>query len=105
MQIFLLIAHTTIRKHHKEWQIMKLSAEEKKTLSASIDKLNEGLDEIIALYNEAEEDRPVIEFDTDVMDAIDKAKETFGEEEITRRINAIIKEVFSFLPKEVKEKE
>ncbi|MBD8070511.1 atypical membrane-integrating protein (Mistic protein) [Bacillus sp. PS06] len=82
---------------------MKLSAEEKKTLSTSIDKLNEGLDEVIALYNEAEDDRPVIQFDAEVMEAIEQAKETFGEEEITRRINTIIKEVFSFLPKQEKE--
>ncbi|MFC4323439.1 atypical membrane-integrating protein (Mistic protein) [Litchfieldia salsa] len=77
---------------------MKLSAEEKKTLSSAIDKLNEGLDEIIALYNEAEEDRPFIQFEPVVMESIEKAKETFGEEEISRRINTIIKEVFSFLP-------
>ncbi|WP_078544303.1 atypical membrane-integrating protein (Mistic protein) [Litchfieldia alkalitelluris] len=79
---------------------MKLSDDEKKSLSGSIDKLNEGLDEIIALYNEAEEDRPIIQFDQEVIDAIEKAKSSVGEEEITRRINTIIKEILAFLPKE-----
>ncbi len=79
---------------------MKLSKTEKQTLSDAIDKLNEGLDEFIALYNEAEEDKPFIQFDQEVVEAIEKAKEAFGEDEITRRINTIIKEVLAFLPKE-----
>ncbi|WP_010676375.1 hypothetical protein [Bacillus timonensis] len=82
---------------------MKLNDNEKKSLSDSIDKLNEGLDVVIQLYNEAEEDKPLIEFDQEVVVAIEKAKETFGEEEITRRINTIIKEIFAFLPKDAKE--
>ncbi|MEH7225895.1 atypical membrane-integrating protein (Mistic protein) [Bacillus sp. JJ1566] len=83
---------------------MKLNENEKKSLSDSIDKLNEGLDVVIQLYNEAEEDKPLIEFDQEVIVAIEKAKKTFGDEEITRRINTIIKEIFSFLPKDEKEK-
>lgn len=81
---------------------MKLNENEKKTLSDSIDRLNEGLDDVIQLYNEAEEDKPLIEFDQEVIEAIEKAKETFGDEEITRRINTIIKEIFAFLPKDEK---
>ena len=83
---------------------MKLNENEKKSLSDSIDKLNEGLDVVIQLYNEAEEDKPLIEFDQEVIEAIERAKEAFGEEEITRRINTIIKEIFAFLPKEEKNK-
>ncbi|MEH7384826.1 atypical membrane-integrating protein (Mistic protein) [Bacillus sp. JJ1521] len=83
---------------------MKLNEIEKKSLSDSIDKLNEGLDFVIQLYNEAEEDKPLIQFDDDVINAIEKAKQTFGDEEITRRINTIIKEIFAFLPKDDKEK-
>ncbi|MEH7383321.1 atypical membrane-integrating protein (Mistic protein) [Bacillus sp. JJ1533] len=82
---------------------MKLNENEKKSLSDSIDKLNEGLDVVIQLYNEAEEDKPLIQFDEDVIQAIEKAKQTFGDEEITRRINTIIKEIFAFLPKDEKE--
>ncbi|WP_453994204.1 atypical membrane-integrating protein (Mistic protein) [Bacillus nitroreducens] len=79
---------------------MKLNENEKKSLSDSIDKLNEGLDVVIGLYNEAEEDKPLIEFEPEVIEAIEKAKEAFGDEEITRRINTIIKEIFAFLPKD-----
>ncbi|WP_449537390.1 atypical membrane-integrating protein (Mistic protein) [Ferdinandcohnia sp. Marseille-Q9671] len=84
---------------------MKLNETDKKSLSDSIDKLNEGLDVVIQLYNDAEEDKPIIEFDQEVIEAIEKAKETFGEEEITRRINTIIKEIFAFLPKDENKKE
>ncbi len=81
---------------------MKLNENEKKSLSDSIDKLNEGLDFVIQLYNEAEEDKPLIQFDDEVIESIEKAKKTFGDEEITRRINTIIKEIFAFLPKDEK---
>ena len=82
---------------------MKVNETEKKSFSDAIDKLNEGLDVVIGLYNEAEEDKPIIKFDDEVIIAIEKAKASFGEEEITRRINTIIKEVFAFLPKDKNE--
>ena len=82
---------------------MKLKSDEKQALSDSIDKLNEGLDFVIGLYNDSEEDKPVIEFDQPVLDAIEKAKEIYGTEEVTRKINTIIKEIFEFLPKEIEE--
>ncbi|MFT4413012.1 atypical membrane-integrating protein (Mistic protein) [Fredinandcohnia humi] len=79
---------------------MKVNESEKKSLSDAIDKLNEGLDVVIQLYNDAEKDKPLIEFELEVIEAIEKAKQTFGEEEITKRINTIIKEIFAFLPKD-----
>lgn len=80
---------------------MKLNPDEKQALSDSIDKLNEGLDYVIGLYNDSEEDKPVIDFDQSVLEAIEKAKQLYGAEEVTRKINTIIKEIFEFLPKEV----
>jgi hypothetical protein len=77
---------------------MKVNDKEKQALSDAIDKMNEGLDVFIQLYNESEEDKPVIEFDEEVISAIEKAKIAFGEEEITKRINSIIKEVLALLP-------
>ncbi|MCA1032723.1 atypical membrane-integrating protein (Mistic protein) [Bacillus timonensis] len=77
---------------------MKLKDEDKNSFSEAIDKLNEGLDVVIGLYNDAEEDKPLIVFDEEVMVAIEKAKQTIGEEAITKKINTIIKEVLSFLP-------
>jgi len=80
---------------------LKLNPDEKQALSDSIDKLNEGLDYVIGLYNDSEEDKPVIDFDQSVLEAIEKAKQLYGAEEVTRKINTIIKEIFEFLPKEV----
>jgi hypothetical protein len=82
---------------------MKVNDKEKQALSDAIDKMNEGLDVFIQFYNESEEDKPIIEFDEEVISAIEKAKKTFGEEEITKRINSIIKEVLAFLPDKLNE--
>ncbi|QOR66019.1 atypical membrane-integrating protein (Mistic protein) [Cytobacillus suaedae] len=78
---------------------MKLNEKEKQKLSESIDRMNEALDVFIEYYNESEEDKPLIEFEPEVIEAIEKAKSSYGEEETTKRINTIIKEVLSFIPK------
>ncbi|MGX1192348.1 atypical membrane-integrating protein (Mistic protein) [Metabacillus sp. SLBN-84] len=77
---------------------MKLSDEEKTALSEAIDKMNEGLDVFIQFYNDAEEEKPVIEFKEDTVAAIEKAIEVYGTETVSEKINAIIREVLSFLP-------
>ncbi|MBM7661376.1 acetate kinase [Bacillus mesophilus] len=77
---------------------MKVNEQEKTSLSDSIDKLNEGLDTIIQLYNEAEEDKSLIDFDDDTIHIIQSAKKAYGEKEIDERINKIIKEILSLLP-------
>jgi hypothetical protein len=41
---------------------MKVNKTEKQTLSVAIDKVTEGLDEVIELYNNVEEDLPLIKF-------------------------------------------
>lgn len=78
---------------------MKLNEKEKQKLSESIDSMNEALDVFIEYYNESEEDKPLIEFEPEVIEAIEKAKSSYGEEETTKRINTIIKEILSFIPK------
>lgn len=78
---------------------MKLNEKEKQKLSESIDSMNEALDVFIEYYNESEEDKPLIEFEPDVIEAIEKAKIAYGETETTKRINTIIKEILSFIPK------
>ena len=80
-----------------EVTMMKLNAGEKDKLSKAIDQMNESLDEFIELYNESEEDRDIIVFDEEVTELIKLGKETLGEEALTKRINAIIKEVLSFM--------
>ncbi|KAA0545434.1 atypical membrane-integrating protein (Mistic protein) [Bacillus sp. BGMRC 2118] len=77
---------------------MKLDTQEKQTLSDAIDKLNEGLDTFIQLYNEAEEDKPLIEFDDEATTIIEKAKHVYGSEEIDSRMNKIVKEILSLIP-------
>lgn len=76
---------------------MKLNEEEKKLLSEAIDKMNEGLDTFISFYNDSEEDRAIIEFTEETLETIEKAINVYGKEEVTAKINTIIKEVLSFL--------
>jgi hypothetical protein len=77
---------------------MKLNEQEKLTLSEAIDKLNDGLDSFIQFYNEAEADKPLIDFDDEAVQIIDKAKSVYGSNEIDLRMNKIVKEILSFLP-------
>ncbi|MRX73120.1 atypical membrane-integrating protein (Mistic protein) [Bacillus lacus] len=77
---------------------MKLTEEEKSSLSEAIDRMNEGLDAFIQYYNESEEDKPLIEFSEETQSAIHAAVSSYGKEEVEKRINNIIKEIFSFLP-------
>ncbi|WP_226529165.1 atypical membrane-integrating protein (Mistic protein) [Metabacillus niabensis] len=77
---------------------MKLNEEEKKLLSEAIDKMNEGLDTFIGFYNDSEEDKGIIEFTEDTIETIEKAISFYGKEEVTAKINTIVKEVLSFIP-------
>jgi flagellar capping protein FliD len=79
---------------------MKLTDEDKSALSDAIDRMNEGLDVFIQYYNDAEEDQPMIEFTENTVSAIKKAIDVYGKEAVTTKINAIIREVLSFLPGE-----
>ncbi|RSK28384.1 hypothetical protein EJF36_16765 [Bacillus sp. HMF5848] len=76
---------------------MKLSDVEKQALSDAIDKMNEGLDAFIGLYNESEEDKQLIVYDDDVTEIIQKAINRYGEDKIAKKINSIIREVLSLL--------
>ncbi len=75
-----------------------MNEEEKKLLSEAIDKMNEGLDTFIGFYNDSEEDKALIEFSDETVETIEKAIEVYGKDEVTSKINTIIKEVLSFLP-------
>lgn len=76
---------------------MKLTKDEKNQLSTSIDKMNEALDVFIELYNESEEDLNIIELEEQTVQAIKFAMETYGKEAVTKKINTIIREIFSFV--------
>ncbi len=76
---------------------MKLNNEEKKQLSTAIDNMNDALDVFIELYNESEEDGSIIEFEDQTIKAIKRAVDAYGKEAVSKKINTIITEIFSFL--------
>jgi Membrane-integrating protein Mistic len=82
----------------KVGDLLKVSEDEKKQLSEAIDKMNEGLDAFIGFYNDSEEEKELIEFSEETIETIQHAIEAYGKEEVTAKINTIIKEVLSFLP-------
>ncbi|NPC93946.1 protein mistic [Bacillus sp. WMMC1349] len=75
---------------------MKVTDHEKQQLSMAIDKMNEGLDAFILLYNESEKDEPLIEYEDETASIINHAIEQYGKESINQKLNAIIKEILSF---------
>jgi voltage-gated potassium channel len=77
---------------------VRVSKEENKKLSDSIDSMQEALDVFIDLYNQSEEDTFYVQLDDEVIKLIQKAKNAFGQEVVNQKVNTIIKEVLSFLP-------
>ncbi|MGO4889391.1 atypical membrane-integrating protein (Mistic protein) [Anaerobacillus sp. MEB173] len=77
---------------------MKINEIEKNTLSDAIDKITEGLDEVIELYNESTEDKPLIAFSENVNEGITKAIHKYGEEFVNRKINTLVGELLEWLP-------
>lgn len=77
---------------------MKVSKDENKKLSDSIDQMQEALDVFIDLYNQSEEDTFYVKLDDEVIELIQKAKNAFGQDMVNQKVNTIIKEVLSFLP-------
>ncbi|MFD2991685.1 hypothetical protein ACFS5O_08570 [Fictibacillus nanhaiensis] len=76
---------------------MKYNKEDREKYSEAIDRMQEGLDSMIDLYNEAEDDEEFIQYDEEVIAAIKQAKESFGDEFINQKINTIVKEVLSLM--------
>ncbi|MDA1476215.1 protein mistic [Bacillus changyiensis] len=75
---------------------MKVTDQEKQQLSMAIDKMNEGLDAFILLYNESEKDEPLIEYEDETASIIKHAIEQYGKDSINQKLNAIVKEILSF---------
>ncbi len=81
-----------------EWVIkVKYNKVDREKYSEAIDRMQEGLDSMIDLYNEAEDDEELIQYDEDVIAAIRQAKESFGDGFINQKINTIVKEVLSLM--------
>ena len=77
---------------------MKVTKDENKKLSDSIDQMQIALDVFIDLYNQSEDDTFYVQLDDEVIDLIQKAKKAFGPKVVNQKVNTIIKEVLSFLP-------
>ncbi|ADM39084.1 biofilm formation protein MstX [Bacillus spizizenii] len=103
-------------KHHRKWDIlfkkstgvmeaMKVTSEEKEQLSTAIDRMNEGLDAFIQLYNESEIDEPLIQLDDDTADLMKQARDMYGQEKLNEKLNTIIKQILSISLSEEGEKE
>jgi hypothetical protein len=81
-----------------EWVMnVKYNKEDREKYSEAIDRMQEGLDSMIDLYNEAEDDEVLIRYEEEVISAIKRAKESFGNDFIDQKINTIVKEVLSLM--------
>ncbi|MCI4170782.1 protein mistic, partial [Bacillus spizizenii] len=80
-------------------------SEEKEQLSTAIDRINEGLDAFIQLYNETEIDEPLIQLDDDTADLMKQARDIYGQEKLKEKLNTIIKQILSNTIYEEGEKE
>lgn len=58
---------------------------------------DKSLDGILELFNNLEEDVPIIHFSDDVIENIERAKEKYGEDTVHQKINAIVGEMLSWL--------
>ncbi|WP_269774396.1 protein mistic [Bacillus siamensis] len=74
---------------------MKVTNGEKEQLSNAIDRMNEGLDVFIQLYNESENDEPLIQFEDETADLIRQARDSYGQEQLNDKLNTIIKQILS----------
>ncbi|NAO99261.1 atypical membrane-integrating protein (Mistic protein) [Halomonas sp. MG34] len=76
---------------------MKADEKDYQKYSDAIDRIQEGNEAMIELFNELEKDNPVIDLNEEVLKNITRAKEKYGEEVIDQKINSIIAEMLSWL--------
>ncbi len=77
--------------------MMRGKSEEIEKYSDAIDKMQEGLEAMIELYNDMEEDTPFIDLEEGVLADLEKAKRIYGEEYVSKKVNTILKEVLTWL--------
>jgi hypothetical protein len=75
---------------------LNISGNEQNLLSGAIDKMNEGLDAFIQLYNEAKIQKTNIDFDEDTLKVIEEAIQVYGKETVEKKLNRIVQEILSF---------
>ncbi|GGH87459.1 hypothetical protein JOD43_003637 [Pullulanibacillus pueri] len=84
---------------------MKANNKESQIFSDAIDAINNGMEDIINIYNTLEEDQPLIQFDDAVVQQIEKVKQKYGNEFVDKKINTVVKEMLDWLPLEDTEDE
>ncbi|XXM72150.1 protein mistic [Lysinibacillus sphaericus] len=77
--------------------MMRGKSEEIEKYSDAIDKMQEGLEAMIELYNDMEEDTPFVNLEEGVLEDLEKAKRIYGEEYVSKKVNTILKEVLTWL--------
>ena len=60
-------------------------------------RFDKALDEILDLFNNLENDEPIIDFNDDVLELIEKAKKKYGIEQVSEKINSVVGEMLSWL--------
>ncbi|SET17486.1 voltage-gated potassium channel [Oceanobacillus limi] len=68
-------------------------------------KFDNALDDILDLFNNLEDDEPIIKFADDVMENIEFAKKKYGDETVDEKINTLVREMLSWLDLEDAESE
>ena len=60
-------------------------------------RFDKALDDILDLFNNLENDEPIIDFNEDVLELIEKAKRKYGIEQVSEKINSVVGEMLSWL--------
>ncbi|MEK3909625.1 atypical membrane-integrating protein (Mistic protein) [Oceanobacillus sp. FSL W7-1309] len=60
-------------------------------------RFDKALDEILDLFNNIEEDEPIIDFNNVVLELIEKANKKYGNEQVSEKINSVVGEMLSWL--------
>ncbi|WP_139186895.1 hypothetical protein [Sediminibacillus halophilus] len=60
-------------------------------------RFDKALDEILDLFNNLENDAPIIDFGQDVLDNIARAKKKYGDKMVDEKINTVVREMLSWL--------
>ncbi|MFC4559423.1 hypothetical protein ACFO3D_14590 [Virgibacillus kekensis] len=76
---------------------MKANKEDLNKYSEAIDRISEGNEAMIELFNELESDDPIIAFDQEVATNIERAKKKYGKDMVNAKINTVVREMLSWL--------
>lgn len=76
---------------------MKANESDYKKYSDAIDRIQEGNDAMIELFNELESDKQLISYSDDVIEDIERAKKKHGNDMIDEKINAVVREMLSWI--------